>query len=245
MSYPVTLTADVLFLWDILEYRYTAYLRKTYQRVRHYIKRSESRHGQLQQAHLCHFSFHFEFESFRDLGIDWPSVKYVDLRKPLYSGLAARLHYLSADIPIPPEDRLETQAKYWKRYYNSNSHGVATNAMQFKSRVLRDFSACARGRRNFKLKCALAHSTDSPEQGGKHKIGPNLSGVCGRPAGQSPGYPGYSDGLNSSGIIWDEKTLYLFLKNPKRMIPGTKMIFPGIKKRKERRDMAYFLCNCI
>lgn len=40
-----------------------------------------------------------------------------------------------------------------------------------------------------------------------------------------------------SGVTWNESTLMEYLENPKKYIPGTKMIFAGIKKQNERADL--------
>ena len=50
-------------------------------------------------------------------GIDWMQVKWSDLKKPFYSGLAARLVLFNIPDPIPVE--VEGQAKYWKNHYRS------------------------------------------------------------------------------------------------------------------------------
>ena len=59
-----------------------------------------------------------KYEAIMDnYGIDWPSVQYEDLEKPLYSGIASRLYISNNPLPIP-EDR-NGQAQYWKDHYNT------------------------------------------------------------------------------------------------------------------------------
>lgn len=40
---------------------------------------------------------------------------------------------------------------------------------------------------------------------------------------------------------WKEDTLFEYLENPKKYIPGTKMAFGGLKKGKDRNDLITFL----
>ena len=44
-----------------------------------------------------------------------------------------------------------------------------------------------------------------------------------------------------SGIVWGEDTLFQYLLNPKKYVPGTKMVFAGLKKEGERRDLIAYL----
>ncbi len=41
--------------------------------------------------------------------------------------------------------------------------------------------------------------------------------------------------------MWDENTMYDYLENPKKYIPGTKMAFGGLKKAKDRNDIVTYL----
>ena len=84
----------------------------------------------------------------------------------------------------------------------------------------------ARGERLFNQQCKACHTV---EKGGASTTGPNLHGLFGRKAGSEGGYES-SDAMKNSGIVWDDKTLVEYLTDPKGKVPGTKMVYIGLKQ---------------
>jgi cytochrome c len=86
-------------------------------------------------------------------------------------------------------------------------------------------------------KCMACHQVGPSAQNG---IAPVLNGVVGRPAGQYPNYS-YSSANKNSGLVWDEQTLARYLRAPTKVVPGTKMVFFGLKKDQEISDVIAYL----
>merc|ERR1711970_464564 len=84
----------------------------------------------------------------------------------------------------------------------------------------------AKGKKLFVQKYAQCHSY---EAGGGSKQGPALHGFIGASAGTNANF-GYSDAIKDSGIVWDA---------------GTMMVFAGLKKKADRKNLVAFLTsNC-
>jgi cytochrome c len=94
----------------------------------------------------------------------------------------------------------------------------------------------AAGATTFK-KCAICHDIGETA---KNKVGPQLNGIDGRHSGTAAGYS-YSDANKTSGITWNEATFMEYIRDPRAKIPGTKMIFPGIKNETEAKDLWAYL----
>ena len=74
----------------------------------------------------------------------------------------------------------------------------------------------------------------------KNNVGPQLNGIIGRKSGTVEGY-NYSKANKESGITWDEATFREYIKDPKAKIPGTKMIYAGLKDEQKTNDLIAFL----
>lgn len=84
--------------------------------------------------------------------------------------------------------------------------------------------------------CISCHSVKP----GVNGVGPSLHGIVGRKAAAVPGYA-YSDPLKNAGLTWDEATLDKWLTAPMTMVPGTKMVFPGMPDPARRKAVIDYL----
>ena len=93
-----------------------------------------------------------------------------------------------------------------------------------------------RGQRLFGA-CAACHSLEP----NRSMTGPSLAGLWSRKAGTIASFPRYSPALKSANIVWDDKTLDEWIKDPQHLIPGNTMTFPGIPNAQQRADLLTFL----
>jgi cytochrome c2 len=100
-----------------------------------------------------------------------------------------------------------------------------------------DFAAgdAAAGEKLFR-RCAACHKVEE----GKHGIGPSLWGVVGRDIAALEDY-GYSDAMQAHEGAWTPEVLSAYLENPKAVVPGTKMAFPGLRDAQDRIDVITYL----
>jgi cytochrome c len=94
----------------------------------------------------------------------------------------------------------------------------------------------ALGKRQF-IFCQACHTV---EVGGANKLGPNLAGIVGQEAAVAPGFV-YSPALTESGLVWDAASLDQWITNPSAMVPGTTMVFAGIKDPEQRANLIAYL----
>lgn len=87
-------------------------------------------------------------------------------------------------------------------------------------------------------RCAVCHDAS---KGGADKLGPHLFGIMGAKAGaHAPGFA-YSDALKASGLRWDTATMDKWLENPRGLVPGNRMSFPGLKDAAKRAEIIAYL----
>ena len=92
------------------------------------------------------------------------------------------------------------------------------------------------GRKVFN-QCRSCHTVaaDAP-----NLVGPNLHGVFERRIGERPAYS-YSEAARAADWRWDAAQLDRWLTDPRGFLPGTKMVYPGLKDPTDRRDVIAYL----
>jgi cytochrome c len=88
-------------------------------------------------------------------------------------------------------------------------------------------------------KCKTCHENEK----GVNRVGPTLKGIVGRKTASVEGFK-YSEAMakkGTEGQVWDDATLATYLKDPKALVPGTKMAFPGLKDDAEIANVIAFL----
>jgi cytochrome c len=94
----------------------------------------------------------------------------------------------------------------------------------------------ARGERVYRA-CVACHSLERD----RHMTGPSLAELWNRKAGGLASFDRYSPALKSSGVVWDDRSIDAWLKDPLHFIPGNTMTFAGIKDEQPRADLLAFL----
>jgi cytochrome c len=93
-----------------------------------------------------------------------------------------------------------------------------------------------RGQRVFNA-CAQCHSLEP----NRSMTGPSLAELWNRKAGSLASFQRYSPALTSSNVVWNDKTLDEWIKDPQHIVPGNQMTFAGVKDAQQRSDLLAFL----
>ena len=98
----------------------------------------------------------------------------------------------------------------------------------------------AKGQTVFVSKCKMCHAVGATAKAG---VGPVQNNLIGATAGSRPGF-NYSPAMKEAGekgLIWTEENVDKFIENPKAVVAGTKMGFPGLKDAQDRADVIAYL----
>lgn len=93
------------------------------------------------------------------------------------------------------------------------------------------------GEEVFMDNCSICHTVN---KGGPNKVGPNLFGVVGRKSASVAGYS-YSPAMMKANLTWNEATLKTYLQAPAKLVPGTKMGFPGFSDPTDEANLIAYL----
>ena len=92
----------------------------------------------------------------------------------------------------------------------------------------------AQGLQVFRENCSMCHSPNP----GRNGVGPTLFGIVGSKSAAVPGYD-FSPALRALGVTWDEATLDRWISGP--TVPGSNMLFAGIKDAPQRANLIAYL----
>ncbi|MCV2361632.1 c-type cytochrome [Paucibacter sp. TC2R-5] len=95
-----------------------------------------------------------------------------------------------------------------------------------------------KGAEVFATQCAECHSLKE----GKHKKGPSLFALLGRPSAGLAGVA-YSDAMKASKWTWSAEKIDIYISAPKAALPGGTMKFDGLTDAHARADLLAFLAS--
>ncbi|MEE9347540.1 MAG: cytochrome c family protein [Robiginitomaculum sp.] len=114
----------------------------------------------------------------------------------------------------------------------------STVAAPEKPVIAQSVTPAMRGKTLF-TRCKSCHTL---EQGGRHKVGPNLWEIIGSEAGARDGFA-YSSAMSDTDIVWTLETLSAYLENPRKYLPGTRMSYAGLRKIEDREALLTYLAE--
>jgi cytochrome c len=94
----------------------------------------------------------------------------------------------------------------------------------------------AAGERIFN-QCRACHQVGETARNG---VGPHLNGLFGRKAGSIQGYS-YSNAYKTLDKVWSKENFTTYIKDPRAVTPGTKMVYAGLKDETQIANLIAFL----
>lgn len=89
-------------------------------------------------------------------------------------------------------------------------------------------------------RCAACHTFD---EGGPNRVGPNLWNVLGQSVAHLEGFnfSSAAQEMQAAGVTWSYENMDAFLENPRGWMPGTRMVFPGLRSAEDRAALIAFM----
>ncbi|MGQ3355771.1 MAG: c-type cytochrome [Phreatobacter sp.] len=97
----------------------------------------------------------------------------------------------------------------------------------------------AAGERVF-AQCRACHQVGETA---RNLVGPNLNGLFGRQAGSVAGF-NYSPAFKTPAVaekVWSPENFAVYIRNPREVTPGTRMVFAGIRSENQIADLIAYL----
>ena len=90
--------------------------------------------------------------------------------------------------------------------------------------------------RSVALPCWTCHDL----AGTVKKVGPSLLSLYGRRSGMAPDYLA-SPAMLSAAIVWDDRSLAAFFRDPAGFVPGNRMLSPAVRDSSALSDLLFYL----
>lgn len=123
---------------------------------------------------------------------------------------------------------------------NSIAYAAAAIVLAFGPALVSPAQAqdAAAGEKVF-LQCRACHQVGETAKNG---VGPQLNGILSgqRKAGTAAGYT-YSNAYKALDKTWTEENFRVYIKDPRGVTPGTKMIYPGLKDDAQITNLIAYL----
>jgi cytochrome c len=100
-------------------------------------------------------------------------------------------------------------------------------------------TADAEAGKRYALRCKACHTLD---KGGANRLGPNLWNIVGRKKSSVAKF-NYSPAFRKLEGVWSLEQLDGFMSDPRKFVPQTRMVFPGIKNASQRHNLLAYLAT--
>ena len=92
------------------------------------------------------------------------------------------------------------------------------------------------GQSLYRRQCSVCHATEA----GQNKIGPTMHGIAGTKSAAVPGFE-FSDAMKAANLTWTDDNLAKYIADPKGTVPGTKMVYNGMKNPDDVKAVVDYL----